>query len=69
MRYHVILEKQETGYTAYVPELPGCVSQGENKKETLTNINEALSLYIAELGAYGRNEKRHRRPGAGDKRA
>ena len=51
-RYHVVLEKQEEGgYTVYVPELPGCVSQGETEKEALANIKEATELYIEELKA------------------
>ena len=47
MRVKVILEKQEEGgYTAYIPSLPGCVSQGETKEEALKNIKEAIELYL-----------------------
>jgi len=49
MEYHykVIIEPQaEGGYTAYVPKLPGCVSEGETYDETLKNIQEALELYL-----------------------
>lgn len=54
MKYHIVLEKQEEGgYTAYVPELPGCISQGETEKETLENISEAISLYEEELLSSG----------------
>jgi len=50
MKLHVVLEKQdEGGYTAYIPELPGCVSQGETKAEALKNIKEAQELYLEEL--------------------
>ncbi|RLG20360.1 type II toxin-antitoxin system HicB family antitoxin [Candidatus Micrarchaeota archaeon] len=49
-RLHVVLEKQEEGgYTTYVPELPGCVSQGETKEEALRNIREAKQLYLEEF--------------------
>lgn len=49
MEIKVILEKQEEGgYTAYVPSLPGCISQGENKEEALKNIKEAIELYLEE---------------------
>ena len=41
----VIIEPQEEGgFTAYVPSLPGCVSQGPTYQETLDNIREALEL-------------------------
>lgn len=47
MEIRVILEKQEEGgYTVYVPSLPGCISQGETKKEALDNIKEAVELYL-----------------------
>ena len=48
--YKVILEPQaEGGYTAFVPKLPGCVSEGETYEETLANIREALELYLEVL--------------------
>lgn len=47
MKFKIILEPQkEGGYTAYVPSLKGCVSQGETKKEALKNIKEAIQLYL-----------------------
>jgi len=50
MKYHVVLEKQEGGgYTAYIPELPGCISEGETEEEALKNIKEAMELYLEEL--------------------
>ena len=45
--YKVIIEPaDEGGYTAYVPKLPGCVSEGETYEETMANIREALTLYL-----------------------
>ena len=45
--YKVIIEPQEDGgFTAYVPALPGCVSQGDTYPETLDNIREAMALYL-----------------------
>ena len=41
-----IIEKDEFGYYAYVPELEGCQSQGETLDEVLKNIQEAFELYI-----------------------
>jgi len=45
--YKIIIEPQpEGGFTAYVPKLPGCVSEGETYEETMSNIKEALELYL-----------------------
>jgi predicted RNase H-like HicB family nuclease len=50
--FHIVLEKQEEGgFTVYIPELPGCISQGETEKEALKNIKEAIVLYLEELQA------------------
>jgi predicted RNase H-like HicB family nuclease len=47
MKLHVVLEpSEEGGYTVYVPALPGCISEGNNREEALTNIKEAIKLYI-----------------------
>ena len=47
MRFKVVLEKSDDGgYTAYVPSLPGCISEGETKEEALKNIQEAIELYL-----------------------
>jgi len=47
MELNIVLEKQEEGgYTAYVPSLPGCISQGETKEEAIRNIREAIILYL-----------------------
>ncbi len=50
MRYTVLMDKNESGgYTATVPSLPGCVSQGDNWEEALNNIEEAITGYIETL--------------------
>jgi predicted RNase H-like HicB family nuclease len=47
MRIKIILEpSEEGGYTAVVPSLPGCISEGNSKEEALTNIKEAVELYL-----------------------
>ncbi|MBI5233947.1 MAG: type II toxin-antitoxin system HicB family antitoxin [Deltaproteobacteria bacterium] len=47
MKIKVILEpSDEGGYTVYVPSLPGCISEGDTKKEALENIKEAIELYL-----------------------
>jgi len=47
MRYTVVLEMEaDGGFVATVPVLPGCVSQGESRAEAMTNIREAITLYL-----------------------
>jgi antitoxin HicB len=53
-RFKVILEPNELGgYTAIVPLLPGCISEGDSKEEALANIKEAIELYVDSLKADG----------------
>jgi predicted RNase H-like HicB family nuclease len=48
--YKIIFEPQEEGgFTAYVPKLPGCVSEGDTYDEAYKNIKEALELYLNTL--------------------
>ena len=47
MRLLVILEPSaDGGYTATVPSLPGCISEGDTKEEAVRNIREAIELYL-----------------------
>lgn len=46
MRSAVVYEKSETGYAAYVPDLPGCVAAGETLEETARLIKEAIEFHI-----------------------
>jgi predicted RNase H-like HicB family nuclease len=47
MKIRVVLEpSEEGGYTAYVPSLPGCISEGDNVQDALANISEAIELYL-----------------------
>jgi predicted RNase H-like HicB family nuclease len=47
LKFTVILrEEPEGGYSAQVVELPGCISQGETREETLKNIREAIEGYL-----------------------
>jgi predicted RNase H-like HicB family nuclease len=50
MVFKVILEpSEEGGYTALVPALPGCVSEGDTVEEAMENIREAVELYLEPL--------------------
>jgi predicted RNase H-like HicB family nuclease len=54
MNYTVILFREDDGgFSAVVPALPGCVSQGDSRPETMRNIREAIELYLEELRAAG----------------
>lgn len=54
MKYRVIIEQDEDGvFVAEVPSLPGCVSQGGTRLEALTNVREAIEVYLESLTAHG----------------
>lgn len=47
MIFHVTLEQAEDGWiVAECPALPGCVSQGQDEKEALENIREAITAWL-----------------------
>ncbi len=46
MNYAVVIEKGETSYGAYVPDLPGCVAVGETLEEVETLMNEAIQIHL-----------------------
>jgi predicted RNase H-like HicB family nuclease len=53
MRYIVVLNQEpDGGFVAFVPALPGCVSQGDTRDEAIDNIREAAELYIEDCVAY-----------------
>jgi predicted RNase H-like HicB family nuclease len=47
MKYAVVIEQAGSNYSAYVPDLPGCVAAGANIKDAENNIREAIRLHIA----------------------
>ncbi len=46
MREVIIYRGEDNFWVAECPSLPGCISQGETKKKAITNIKEAIDLYI-----------------------
>jgi predicted RNase H-like HicB family nuclease len=46
MRYGVVIEKAESNYSAYVPDLPGCVATGQTVVEVEREIREAIRFHI-----------------------
>ena len=58
MTYKVstVIEKDEHGFYAYCPELPGCHSQGDSLEVAMANIREAIELYLETLSDEERKE-------------
>jgi predicted RNase H-like HicB family nuclease len=46
MRYAVVIEKGERNYSAYVPDLPGCVSVGDTLEEAKAEIRDAIEFHL-----------------------
>lgn len=54
MKFRVIVQPDEDGvFVAECPTLPGCISQGATRQEALTNIQDAISGYLASLKKHG----------------
>jgi predicted RNase H-like HicB family nuclease len=53
MRYAVVIEKGAGNYSAYVPDLPGCVAVGDTIEETQREIQEAIAFHLEGLRADG----------------
>lgn len=49
MEYLVIIEKTNNNYSAYLPDIPGCIATGSTKKDVLKNLKKALLLYVEGL--------------------
>ena len=53
MKYLVVVEEDENGFGAYVPDLPGCVAAAESREEVVTLIQEAIEFHIEGLKKSG----------------
>ena len=53
MKYLIILEPTETGYSAYSPDLDGCVAAGANRNETIALMQEAIEFHLEGMAAGG----------------
>lgn len=49
MRYAIVIERAENNYSAYVPDLPGCVATGGTLEETEREIREAIAFHLEGL--------------------
>ena len=46
LKYAIVIEKAENNYSAYVPDLPGCVATGSSIEETEAEIREAIEFHL-----------------------
>lgn len=46
MRYAIVIEAAENNFSAYVPDLPGCVATGDSVEETEISIREAIEFHL-----------------------
>ena len=49
MRYAIVIEKAEDNYSAYVPDLPGCIATGATVAEVESEIREAIIFHLEGL--------------------
>ncbi len=52
-KYLIIIEKAKSGFSAYSPDLPGCISSGRTAEETEHNMREAIQFHIEGLKQEG----------------
>lgn len=48
-KFLIVMEKTENGYSAYSPDLPGCVATGSTNEETEQNMYEAIEMHVEGL--------------------
>jgi len=52
-KYAIFIAQTRTGYSAHVPDLPGCVAAGKTRAETLRLMQEAIGLHLRRCGKTG----------------
>ena len=53
MKYLIVVEKTETGFSAYSPDISGCVATGATEEETEANMKEAIAFHVEGLKQEG----------------
>lgn len=48
-KFNIVIEKDGDGFFAYIPQLKGCMTQGDTYEEVMKNIKEAAELYLEVL--------------------
>lgn len=46
MKYTIVIERARTGYSAYVPDVPGCIAAGDTREEVIRLMSEALPDHL-----------------------
>ena len=60
MRYAIVIEQAEGNYSAYVPDLPGCVATGVTVEEAEAQIREAIAFHLDGLREDGEHSREER---------
>jgi predicted RNase H-like HicB family nuclease len=53
MRFLIVVEKTKSGYSAYSPDLPGCVATGATRQRAVSRMNSAIRFHLEGLRADG----------------
>jgi predicted RNase H-like HicB family nuclease len=53
MKYLIVIERTDTGYSAYSPDVPGCVSTGKTAAAVRRNMRQALALHLEGMRSEG----------------
>lgn len=53
MKYLIVIERTTTGYSAYSPDLPGCIATGSTQEETEREMKGAIAFHLDGLKAEG----------------
>ena len=53
MKYLIVLEPTDTGYSAYSPDLDGCVAAGDDREETISLMREAIIFHLEGMAEVG----------------
>ena len=53
MQYRVVIEKTDNGYSAYAPDLPGCIAAEDSQTEVEELIREAIIMHLESLREHG----------------
>jgi len=53
VKYLIVIERSETGYSAYSPDLPGCISTGTAREDAERNMHEAIEFHLEGLRKEG----------------
>ena len=51
MKFLIVIEKSKTGFSAYSPDLPGCVATGDTRKQVERTMREAIEFHLEGLRA------------------